>query len=94
MEALIRNGSYVKYVPNNTYADAKLIISWWTAALACRLPSGTAVYAVSSGGATATQVVRSASPLLRYLFIPIVNLIPGMNQTLRPQPVATSRRPS
>jgi hypothetical protein len=26
-------------------------------------------------------VVRNAGPLLKYLFIPIVNLIPGMNQT-------------
>jgi NAD(P)-dependent dehydrogenase (short-subunit alcohol dehydrogenase family) len=81
VEALIRNGPNVKYVPNNTYADAKLIIAWWTAALARRLPSGMAVYAVSPGGATATKVVRSASPVLTYLFIPIVNLIPGMNQT-------------
>jgi NAD(P)-dependent dehydrogenase (short-subunit alcohol dehydrogenase family) len=81
VEALIRNGPKVKYVPNNTYADAKLIIAWWTAALARRLRSGMAVYAVSPGGATATKVVRSASPMLRYLFIPIVNLIPGMNQT-------------
>jgi NAD(P)-dependent dehydrogenase (short-subunit alcohol dehydrogenase family) len=81
VEALIRNGPNVKYVPNNTYADAKLIIAWWTAALARRLPSGMAVYAVSPGGATSTKVVRSASPMLKYLFIPIVNLIPGMNQT-------------
>ena len=81
VEALIRNGPNVKYVPNNAYADAKLIIAWWVAALARRLPSGMAVYAVSPGGATATKVVRSAGPLLRYVFIPIVNLIPGMNQT-------------
>jgi NAD(P)-dependent dehydrogenase (short-subunit alcohol dehydrogenase family) len=81
VEALIRNGPNVKYVPNNAYADAKLIIAWWVAALARRLPSGMAVYAVSPGGATATKVVRSAGPLLKYLFIPIVNLIPGMNQT-------------
>src|SRR6202008_4919299 len=81
VEALIRNGPNVKYVPNNTYADAKLIIAWWTAALARRLPSGMAAYAVSPGGATGTKVVRSASPLLKYLLIPIVNLIPGMNQT-------------
>ena len=81
VEALIRNGPNVKYVPNNTYADAKLIIAWWVAALARRLPSGMAVYAVSPGGATATKVVRNAGPLLKYLFIPIVNLIPGMNQT-------------
>ena len=81
MEALIRNGRNVKYVPNNAYADAKLIVAWWAAALARRLPSGMAVYAVSPGGATATKVVRNAGPLLKYLFIPIVNLIPGMNQT-------------
>jgi NAD(P)-dependent dehydrogenase (short-subunit alcohol dehydrogenase family) len=81
VEALIRSGPNVKYVPNNAYADAKLIIAWWVAALARRLPSGMAVYAVSPGGATATKVVRNAGPMLKYLFIPIVNLIPGMNQT-------------
>jgi hypothetical protein len=81
VEELIRNGPNVKYVANNAYADAKLIIAWWVAALARRLSSGMAVYAVSPGGATATNVVRSASPMLRYVFIPIVNLIPGMNQT-------------
>ena len=32
-----------------------------------------AAYAVSPGGATATKVVRNAGPLLKYLFIPIVN---------------------
>src|SRR5271156_1978753 len=81
VEALLRSGPNVKYVPNRAYADAKLIIAWWTAALARRLRSGTAVYAVSPGAATDTKVVRSAGPALRYLFIPIVNHIPGMNQT-------------
>ena len=81
VEALIRNGPNVKYVPNNAYADAKLIIAWWVAALARRLPFGMAVYAVSPGAATDTKVVQNAGPALKYLFIPIVNLIPGMNQT-------------
>jgi NAD(P)-dependent dehydrogenase (short-subunit alcohol dehydrogenase family) len=81
VEALIHNGPNVKYVPNNAYADAKLIIAWWTAALARRLPSGMAVYAVSPGGATDTKVVRSAGWALKHLFIPFVKLIPGMNQT-------------
>src|SRR5581483_2836894 len=81
IEALIRNGPNVKYVANTTYADAKLIIAWWVAELARRLPSGMAVYAVSPGAATDTQAVRNVSPALRYLFIPLVNLIPGMNQT-------------
>ena len=80
-EALIRNGPNIKYVPNNAYADAKLMVAWWAAALARRLPSGMGVYAVSPGGATTTNVVRSAGWALRHIFIPIVNLIPGMNQT-------------
>ena len=52
VEALIRNGPNVKYAPNNAYADAKLIVAWWVAALARRLPSGMAVYAVSPGART------------------------------------------
>jgi NAD(P)-dependent dehydrogenase (short-subunit alcohol dehydrogenase family) len=81
VEALIHNGPDVKYVPNNAYADAKLIVAWWVAALARRLPSGMAVYAVSPGAATATKVSRQAGLAVKYLFIPIANLIPGMNQT-------------
>ncbi|HVI56029.1 MAG TPA: SDR family NAD(P)-dependent oxidoreductase [Luteibacter sp.] len=81
VEALIRNGPHVKYAPNNAYADAKLNVAWWAAALARRLPSGMAVYAVSPGASNATNVARNAGPLLKYLMIPIVNLIPGMNQT-------------
>ncbi|MBV8093945.1 MAG: hypothetical protein JO110_12035 [Acetobacteraceae bacterium] len=71
----------MKYEANRAYADAKLIVAWWAAALARRLPPGMAVYAVSPGGATDTKVSRNAGPLLKYLFIPIVKLIPGMNQT-------------
>ncbi|MET0407636.1 MAG: short-chain dehydrogenase, partial [Hyphomicrobium sp.] len=81
VEALIRSGPNVKYVPNNAYADAKLIIAWWVGALARRLPSGMAVYAVSPGASNATNVARNADPLVKYMMIPIVNLIPGMNQT-------------
>ena len=81
VEALLRNGPNVKYVPNNAYADAKLIIAWWVAALARRLPSGMAVYAVSPGARDRHQGGAKRWPALKYLFIPIVNLIPGMNQT-------------
>ena len=81
VEALLRSGPRVKYEPNRAFADAKLIVAWWAAALARRLPSGMAVYAVSPGSATDTKAVRNAGPALKYLMIPIVNLIPGMNQT-------------
>jgi NAD(P)-dependent dehydrogenase (short-subunit alcohol dehydrogenase family) len=81
IEALIRNGPNVKYVPNNAYADAKLIIAWWTAALARRLPPGMAVYAVSPGAASDTKVARNVGPLMKWLMIPLTKIIPGMNQT-------------
>jgi NAD(P)-dependent dehydrogenase (short-subunit alcohol dehydrogenase family) len=81
VEALMRNGPNVKYVPNRAYADAKLIIAWWVAALARRLPSGMAVYAVSPGSAPDTKAVRNAGPALKWLMIPLVKLIPGMTQT-------------
>ena len=81
VEALVRNGPNVKYEPNRAYADAKLIVAWWAAALARRLPSGMAVYAVSPGSAPDTKAVRNAGPALKWLMIPLVKLIPGMSQT-------------
>ena len=80
VEDLIRSGPHVKYTANNAYADAKLTVAWWAGALSQRLPSGMAVYAVSPGASNATNVARNAGPALKYLMIPIVNLIPGMNQ--------------
>jgi hypothetical protein len=81
LEALLHNGPNVKYAPNRAYADAKLIIAWWVAALARRLPSGMAVYAVSPGSAPDTQALRNAGPALKWLMIPLVKLVPGMSQT-------------
>ncbi len=81
VEALLRNGPNVKYEPNRAYTDAKLIIAWWAAALARRLPPSMAAYAVSPGSAPDTQVVRNAGPALRWLMIPLLKLVPGMTQT-------------
>ena len=81
VEALLRNGPNVKYQANRAYADAKLIVAWWAAALARRLPSGMAVYAVAPGSAPDTKASRNAAAALKYLFIPIVKRIPGMTQT-------------
>ena len=81
VEALLRNGPNVKYDANRAYADAKLIIAWWVAALARRLPPGMAVYAVSPGSAPDTKAARNAGLALKWVFIPLVKLIPGMTQT-------------
>ncbi|HEY4320931.1 MAG TPA: SDR family NAD(P)-dependent oxidoreductase [Gemmatimonadales bacterium] len=81
VEALLRGGPGVKYNANRAYADAKVIIAWWAAALARRLPSGMAVYAVAPGSAPDTKASRNAPAVLKYVFIPLVKLIPGMTQT-------------
>src|SRR5271163_501208 len=81
VEALVRNGPNVKYEPNRAYTDAKLIIAWWAAALARRLPPGMAVYAVSPGSAPDTKAVRNLGPVMKSLMIPLIKLIPGMSQT-------------
>src|SRR5271167_3659928 len=80
VEALVRNGPNVKYEPNRTYAEAKLIVAWWAAALARRLPSGMAVYTVSPGSAPDTQAARNAGPAVKWLFVPMARLL-GMTQT-------------
>jgi NAD(P)-dependent dehydrogenase (short-subunit alcohol dehydrogenase family) len=81
VEALVRSGPNVKYRPNRAYADAKLLVAWWAAALARRLPSGMAVYAVSPGSTPDTKGLRNAGPALKWLLVPMVKLIPGMSQT-------------
>jgi hypothetical protein len=81
VEALLRSGPNVKYQPNRAFADAKLIVARWAAALARRLPTGMAVYAVSPGAAPATKAVRNAGRLTKWLLIPVTKLIPGMSHT-------------
>jgi NAD(P)-dependent dehydrogenase (short-subunit alcohol dehydrogenase family) len=81
VEALVRSGPNVKYEPNRAYADAKLIVAWWAAALARRLPRGMAVYAVSPGSTPDTKGLRNAGPALKWLMVPLVKLIPGMSHT-------------
>jgi len=81
VEALLRNGPNVKYVANRAYADAKLIIVWWAAALARRLPPGMAIYTVSPGSAPDTKASRNAGLALKWVFIPLVKIIPGMTMT-------------
>ena len=81
VEPLLHSAPNEKYQPNRAFADAKLIVAWWAAALARRLPSGMAVYAVSPGSAPTTNAVRNAGPLTKWVLIPVTKLIPGMSHT-------------
>jgi len=81
VEALLRSGPNVKYQANRAYADAKIVVAWWVAALTRRLPPGMAVYAVSPGSTPDTKGLRNAGPVLKWLMVPLVKLIPGMSHT-------------
>ena len=81
VEALLRSGPSVKYEPRRAHSDVKLIAAWWAAALARRLPSGMAVYAVSPGSTPDTKGLRNAGPALKWLMVPLMRLIPGMSHT-------------
>jgi NAD(P)-dependent dehydrogenase (short-subunit alcohol dehydrogenase family) len=81
VKALLRGGPNVKYEPNRAHSDAKLIVAWWAAALARRLPPGMAVYAVSPGSTPDTKGLRNAGPALKWLMVPLMKLIPGMSHS-------------
>ena len=81
VKALLRGGPNVKYEPNRAYADAKIVVAWWAAALARRLPPGMAVYAVSPGSTPDTKGLRNAGPALKWLMVPLMKLIPGMSHS-------------
>jgi NAD(P)-dependent dehydrogenase (short-subunit alcohol dehydrogenase family) len=49
--------------------------------LAPPLPSGMAVHTMSHRAATTTKAAQNAGPAVKCLMVPLVSLIPGMNQT-------------
>ncbi|KAF5228676.1 hypothetical protein FANTH_14432 [Fusarium anthophilum] len=81
IQALLQSGPSVNYAAHRAYADVKLIIVWWVAALARHLPSGMAVYAVSPGSAPDTQASRNGGLAIKWVMLPVLKLIPGMSQT-------------
>jgi NAD(P)-dependent dehydrogenase (short-subunit alcohol dehydrogenase family) len=81
VKALLCSAPTVKYEPNRAHSDAKLIAAWWAAALARRLPTGMAVYAVSPGSTPDTKGLRNAGPALKWLMVPLMKLIPGMSHS-------------
>jgi NAD(P)-dependent dehydrogenase (short-subunit alcohol dehydrogenase family) len=81
VEALLRNGPNLKYDPNRAHADVKLLVAWWAAALAHRLPSGMAVYAISPGSTPDTLGIRNAGSAFKWVLVPMVRLVPGMSHT-------------
>lgn len=62
----------------NEYVTAKLLVAWWTAALARRLPTGMTVNTVSPGANAATSFARDASVGVRLVMLPMMKLVGGL----------------
>ena len=64
-----------KFTNMNEYVTSKLIVAWWAAALARRLPEGITVNAVSPGSTPGTGFARNAPAALRYLMLPAMKIV-------------------
>jgi NAD(P)-dependent dehydrogenase (short-subunit alcohol dehydrogenase family) len=90
-EAVIRQEPPVKFNPANTYADAKMFVAWWSAALARRLPDGMTVNTVSPGSAPATQAARNAPFFMRNIMMPMMKRAPKRFGFAAPVSTAAAR---
>jgi NAD(P)-dependent dehydrogenase (short-subunit alcohol dehydrogenase family) len=73
------------FVNMSEYVTAKLVVAWWAAAVARRLPSGITLNAVSPGGVADTSFGRDAPALMRWVMIPMLRRFGsfmGMNGTV------------
>lgn len=75
-ERLLRNGTAGAYKTNEAYANAKLFVAWWAAALSRRLPEGMRVNAVSPGSVPDTDFVNRSSWFLRNVMVPVLKAMP------------------
>jgi NAD(P)-dependent dehydrogenase (short-subunit alcohol dehydrogenase family) len=90
-ESLIRQQPPAKYKPGNAYADAKMFVALWTAALARRLPAEMTANAVSPGAAPDTQGARNAPFFMRTIMLPLMKHAPKRLAMAAPVSAAAGR---
>lgn len=79
IEAQIRMDPPTRYKSGDQYATAKVLVAWWAAELARRVPDGVSVNAVSPGSTPDTNAIRNAPFLMRYVLLPMFKFMPGMS---------------
>jgi len=63
-----------KFINMQEYVTAKLLVAWWVAELARRLPPGITVNAVSPGAVLSTSFARDANAMMRFIMIPMMKV--------------------
>jgi len=89
--SLILGSAPQRYRPADTYADAKVFVAWWAAALSRRLPEGMTVNAVSPGSAPNTDADRNANFYMKRIMLPLFRHAPARFGLAATTPVAASR---
>lgn len=79
IEAQIRMEPPTTFKAGDQYATAKVLVAWWAAELARRVPVGVTVNAVSPGSTPGTNAIRNAPFLMRYVLLPMFKFMPGMS---------------
>lgn len=82
IETQMRMKPPARYKAGDVYATAKVLVAWWAAELARRLPEGMTVNAVSPGSTPETNAIRNAPFYMKYLMLPMFRLIPGMSHSV------------
>ena len=75
LETIARVEPPYAFKPLNAYVTAKVMVAWWAAALARRLPQGMTVNAVSPGSVPATNFARNMSLPMRIMMPLMMNLM-------------------
>ena len=91
VESLMRGEIPRKFKPGDTYADAKVFVAQWAAALARRLPDGMTVNAVSPGSAPNTGAARNANFFMKRIMLPVFKHAPKRMDMAASVPVAAER---
>lgn len=76
-ESILRGKATKKYHALSTYANTKLLVVWWAAALARELPEGISVNAISPGATGSTDAARHQSFLMRRVMAPMMRMMPA-----------------
>ena len=82
IEAQIRLEPPATYKSGDQYATAKMLVAWWAAELARRVPSGVTVNAVSPGSTPDTNALKRAPWLMRNVMVPVFKIMPGMSHSV------------
>lgn len=85
IDAVARIKGPYEFVSMNEYVTAKLVVAWWAAALARKLPAGMTVNAASPGAVLASNFARDAPATMRLVMVPMLTVLGpfmGMNGTV------------